>query len=151
MENEIWKVIPEHSDYEVSNFGRVRSNFLGKSFILKQGLNRGYKVVILCGSKKKHYKRVSRLILETFVSKCPEGMECSHIDDNKLNNRLDNLVWESRTDNSRRKKNVKLNFRKVSEIRELLKSGKTEMLLSQEFGVSRSSIQRIKNNKIWKE
>jgi hypothetical protein len=38
---------------------------------------------------------VHRLILETFVGPCPEGMEACHADGNRLNNRLDNLRWDT--------------------------------------------------------
>jgi hypothetical protein len=44
---------------------------------------------------------VHRLILETFVGPCPEGMQCRHFPDaNKTNNRLENLQWGTPTENA---------------------------------------------------
>ena len=50
----------------------------------------GYLHAILSNVNTK-YKRVSRLILETFVGPCPKGMECRHLNGKKLDNRLINL------------------------------------------------------------
>ena len=44
---------------------------------------------------------VSRLVLETFVGPCPDGMECCHQDDDRSNNRLGNLRWDTHANNVR--------------------------------------------------
>jgi hypothetical protein len=38
---------------------------------------------------------VHRVVLETFVGSCPDGMECCHLDDVKTNNKLVNLRWDT--------------------------------------------------------
>lgn len=45
------------------------------------------------------YFLIHRLVLETFVGPCPEGMECLHADDDGKNNRLRNLRWGTRKEN----------------------------------------------------
>lgn len=42
---------------------------------------------------------VSCLVLEEFVGSCPDGMECCHWDDDRSNNRLDNLRWDTHSNN----------------------------------------------------
>lgn len=48
---------------------------------------------------------IGRVVLLHFVGDPPEGTECSHIDGNNLNNHLDNLIWETHTENMRRMDN----------------------------------------------
>ncbi|MBQ1572768.1 MAG: HNH endonuclease [Clostridiales bacterium] len=42
-----------------------------------------------------------RLVYETFVEKIPDGLQINHIDENKQNNRLDNLEVVTRSENVR--------------------------------------------------
>ncbi len=53
------------------------------------------KVKLYCDNKSQSFF-VHRLILETFVGPCPEGMECRHLDGNPRNNRLSNLEWATK-------------------------------------------------------
>ena len=110
--NEIWKDIKDFEGlYQASSFGRVRSldryvkmtNRWGQqSFVFKKGvilkpcLTRGYKVVLLSNRNKQHKyypKRVNRLIAETFIPNPDNLPQVNHKDENKLNNRVDNLEW----------------------------------------------------------
>lgn len=61
----------------------------------------GYHRVQVTIDGKRVDKYVHRLVLETFSPK--DGMEmldCAHIDDNKNNNTLSNLMWMTRFDNN---------------------------------------------------
>lgn len=152
--NEIWKQIKDFPKYEVSNYGRVKSNWYGKSKIRvqKKG-SHGYFYVTLCDPGKQRVKLIHRLVLETFIGECPDGMEGSHLDGDRLNNCLDNLVWETRPDNGRRRTDIgktKLNKLKVSWIRLLLERGWSGIRLAREFNVSTGLISTIKHNKVWK-
>jgi hypothetical protein len=60
----------------------------------------GYPVVTLGGRGS---VRVHRLMLETFVGPCPDGMEACHHDDDRRNNRLANLRWDTRRANQQDK------------------------------------------------
>lgn len=51
----------------------------------------------------KDYK-VHRLVLETFVGKCPPGMQGDHINRNRTDNRLENLRWVTPEENNRNRK-----------------------------------------------
>lgn len=152
MDTEIWKTIPDYPDYEASTYGRVRSHKNSEPRILIQSiLKNGYKSLALCKLGKPITKRVNRLVLETFKGQCPEGMECSHLDGDRLNNHLNNMTWETRGDNNRRKESTKLNYLKASWIRILIKRGWSERALAKRFDVSRGTICAIKRNEIWKD
>ena len=59
----------------------------------------GHKTVQLFKNKKPFMCLVHRLVLETFVGPCPEGMECCHNDGNPSNNNLNNLRWDTTRNN----------------------------------------------------
>lgn len=103
---EIWKEISNFSDYEVSNLGRVKSKkrivttkqnkkYPVKEKILKPQINNktGYMQYALIKNKKKITKLAHILVAETFLNKTNDNLEINHKDENKLNNRLDNLEY----------------------------------------------------------
>lgn len=98
---EIWKDIHGYEGlYQVSNLGRVKSfrasAKLGspKEYILKASLiNSGYEVVTLYKKDKREKFQVHRLVASEFLEN-PNNFPCvNHKDENKLNNRADNLEW----------------------------------------------------------
>jgi hypothetical protein len=110
MENEIWKPINGFNDlYEVSNLGRVRSldrldtrGYKIKGVILKLSVaNNGYYMVDLRRGELRRNCTVHRLVLETFVGPCSEGMECRHLDGCETNNKVENLAWGTRLENKK--------------------------------------------------
>jgi hypothetical protein len=70
---------------------------------LKPQLRRGYLRVGLTRNGKLHWRSVHRLVLEAFVGTCLPGMEACHNDGNRLNNRLDNLRWDTPVANAQDK------------------------------------------------
>jgi hypothetical protein len=104
--NEEWMVLPEYSNYFVSNKGVVkrirkvkRANGIGfKEIILKSRLINGYKAYTLVrdgGVKKTVY--IHHAIATCFIPK-PESnakLIVIHKDGNKVNNTLDNLIWNT--------------------------------------------------------
>lgn len=107
---EQWRPIAGHDGYEVSDEGRVRSvdrtvvDTLGRSrFHRGKVLNfgtasKGYIAVRL--GWRKPYLYVHRLVLEAFVGPCPAGQECLHGNGIPSDNRLRNLRWGTRSENS---------------------------------------------------
>lgn len=94
---EIWKDIEGYEgEYQVSNFGNVRSlNFMrrGVTRELAKKHSGGYSYVILYKKTKIKRKRIHRLVAETFIPNPDNLPEVNHKDENKENNRIDNLEW----------------------------------------------------------
>ena len=89
--------------YKVSNLGRIMSlNYLrtGRAELMEHSYDgQGYLQVTLCKNKETKKCYVHRLVAETFITN-PENLpEVNHIDENKENNRVDNLEWKSPKDN----------------------------------------------------
>lgn len=103
---EHWIEVKGYSDYEVSNFGRVRNKKTGK--ILSQSLNRkgGYNRVSLNGE----HKYVHRVVADSFYEGDHSKMDVNHIDGNKNNNDLRNLEWCTRKENIRHAFDTGLKF-----------------------------------------
>lgn len=104
---ELWKVIPDYPDYEVSSLGRVRRSiystlygkktYPGKILSLTINKKNGYIFIALPKAErnwlKRRYLGVHRLVLENFVGSCPEGHEPNHKNKNRSDNKLINLEW----------------------------------------------------------
>lgn len=95
---EIWKDIDGFGGrYQVSNLGRIRSigGITWKTDrILKTEIGVGgyVRVGLFKDNKQKHY-RVHRLVAQAFITNPDNLPEVNHIDENKLNNRVENLEW----------------------------------------------------------
>lgn len=113
LASEIWKpVVGWECLYEVSSVGRVRRIKGGHGAVpgkvLKAGLVSGYPMVSLY----KHYARkclyVHVLVAEAFIGPRPESYEVNHkgADGDKTNNRVGNLEWLTRAQNSKHAREV---------------------------------------------
>lgn len=97
---EEWKdIVGFEGLYKVSNMGRVMSfnhpqGRRSKGWIMKPGhYTNGYLFITLCKDKRHHTYSISRLVAKHFVPN-PQGYpEVNHIDEDKENNRADNLEW----------------------------------------------------------
>lgn len=111
--DEIWKDIKGYEGYyQISNFGRVKSVertiiYIGRNQtsaefkmgkycnerILKTASNRGYEIVTLGRNSRRATYQVHRLVAEHFIPNPNEYPTINHKDENKRNNRVDNLEW----------------------------------------------------------
>lgn len=94
---EIWKDIKDYEGlYQVSNYGNVRSLIkrTGSIIILKPDKTQsGYFRVTLCKNYERKRYMVHRLVAEAFIPNPNNLPQVNHKDENKTNNRLDNLEW----------------------------------------------------------
>ena len=92
---ETWKDIPGYEGlYQASNLGRIRSFKRNNISILKPGKNRdgsGYYIVKLYLNSVKKNASVHRLVWTAFNGPIPEGLQINHLNENKSDNRLENL------------------------------------------------------------
>jgi len=106
LSEEIWTVIVEAPDYEVSDQGRVRrlTRKFGASqgLILKQHLDiYGYPALHLRTPDGQQLRRkVHRIVCEAFHGPCPPGKrDVAHFDGVRSNNCASNLRWATRAEN----------------------------------------------------
>ena len=116
---EIWKDVPGYEKlYQISNLGRVKSipkisgsglGFMTKEKILKQQNNgNGYKVVHLSKNSKIKKNYVHQLVAITFISKdyLFHKKVVDHIDNNRKNNKLENIQIVSQRFNCSKDKKI---------------------------------------------
>lgn len=109
-------------------------------------------------------KYVHHLVLEAFVGPKPDGLLARHKNDVQDDNRLENLIWGTSTENildrnankpeatpkGSRHWRARLDPDKVRLIRTRLTNGESPYAIAPEFGVSASSIYDIMDGKTWK-
>ena len=167
------KEIPNYHGYYADTKGNIfsRRPLNGRGDLskdkrqLKQKYNRnGYLNIGLSDSKYKQiFKMVHRLVLETFVGPCPEGMQCCHNNNIRDDNRLENLRWDTPRNNEKDKLqhgtygrfgmqnvNNKLTELQVRIIKQLLKN---KLLLQREiadiFNIKEITISNINTKRSW--
>ena len=89
---EIWKDIPGYEGlYKVSSIGRVFGE--KKKGLLNPFNNRGYlRVTLFKNGVGKHYS-IHRLVAVTFIPNPMQLPQINHINENKSDNRVENLEW----------------------------------------------------------
>jgi len=95
MEN--WKEIAGYEEYEVSDLGRVRR---GGRVLTGTSDKNGYRVVGLSTGATSKKNKIHRLVCIAFLPNPDSKPEVNHIDHDKANNRLENLEWATRSEQS---------------------------------------------------
>jgi hypothetical protein len=167
---EIWKPIINYEGlYEISNYGRIKRFNKDKRYklfkILKYKKNRsryGYLQTSLYKGGICKYFYISRLVLETFIGPCPEGMEACHNDGDPSNNFVGNLRWDTHKNNEKDKilhntivNGSKILWAKLSgtdipKIRKMHKDGISTKEIANIYNVSLGAIKGIIYNRNWK-
>lgn len=108
---------------------------------------------------------IHRLVLETFIGPCPDGMECCHNNGDPVDNRLGNLRWDTHFNNvqdsikhgtradfsGEKNSQVKLNNLQVRVIRRLLEFGRlTQKEIGALFNIVQTTICNINTRKLWR-
>lgn len=104
LNNEIKYIIEieDFEDYGISEDGDVYSFKFNKIKKMKTPPNKhGYLQVFLFKNKQQYQKSVHRLLAQTFIPN-PNNLETvDHQNRNRTDNRIENLRWISKSDNSR--------------------------------------------------
>jgi len=167
--SEIWKklVIPNLDDcekYEISNFGRLKS-YKKDSFgyILKNSKLKGYQaLVVKLKNKKNTTKYVHKLVAEHFIPKdSPLQRHVIHLDFDKDNNHVSNLLWVTRQTMFAHQKinpnykrgflsNAKLTEDDVIQLKlKLIRGENKPNKLAREFGITHTQLNRIRKGENW--
>lgn len=105
MENEVWKDIPGYEGYyQVSNLGRIKSlaryqdnhgtlQYRPETIKVLGDNGHGYKIANLYVNGRQVMRYVHRLVATVFIPNPTNCTQVNHIDENKSNNRVDNLEW----------------------------------------------------------
>ena len=96
---EIWKMIPDHPDYYISNLGRVYSAKKSGKILSPCIDTHGYYMLHLWENNVQHAIKVHRLVAEAFIPNPNNLSDVNHKDENKTNNNVQNLEWCSRSYN----------------------------------------------------
>ena len=167
--NEHWRGIPEFPGYEVSDLGRVRG-WRNKGFgfgrlnqtptILKPQVGHGgYHRVCLFRDGKSTKVSVHRLVLDAFVGPCPVGMEAAHRDGVRDNNRLDNLRWATKLDNSADRiahgtqvRGERCHAAVLTEdaVRAIRASEGPSHIVASAYGIASGTVRKIRRNEAWR-
>lgn len=150
--------------YAIGDDGSVWSKWRKVWKELKIFLDKdGYQCIDLnSGNKCIGKMKVHRLVLLAFVGPCPEGMECCHNDNNRANNDLTNLRWDTKKNNHKDRAKfgtlnrgessgtAKLTEADVKEMRMLNTQGIGCVRLGRTFNISSGQAYRIVKRLRWK-
>ncbi len=93
---EKWTAIKEFDEYYISSFGRIWSQKKKPMFLNTYPDKYGYHHVKFRKDGKQYSRLVHRLVAEAFVENQNGYKEVNHKDEDKSNNRADNLEWCTR-------------------------------------------------------
>jgi len=164
-----YRKIPEHDGYAVSRDGQLIScrvtgpgAGLGKwRRLLGSTNNDGYRQVSPCVSGVPAKKTVHALVLLTWVGPRPDGMECRHLNGNRIDNRVENLRWGSRAENLQDREThgtvavgesnglAKLTESEVRVIRDLIRVKVAIAEIARLYGVGTTTVWNIAHGRTW--
>jgi hypothetical protein len=167
MTDEIWNDINGFDGYQISSVGNVRSFWrrVNMEWVkvpsrpkpLRHSIaKKGYHMARLQdrSSGKQKLVSVHLLVLKSFVGPRPDKYhDGCHLDDDKDNNSIKNLAWNTKhknlQDRFKNKGGEKLSKEQIGQIREMISNGNNQSLIASQFGVCQSHISRIKTRKYW--
>lgn len=112
LDNEVWKLLPESNGIYVSNYGRCKTDFrysidkrgikhLRYSHIIPTRIMNNTHGYIECRVGKWKYKTqlLHRIVAIMFIPNPENKPQVNHKDEDKTNNRVDNLEWCTNKEN----------------------------------------------------
>lgn len=159
---ETWKDIKGFKDYMISNMGFVISkerivkrymkngdilNKRVRARVLKTALSGGgYEFVCLRKNNKHYNKRIHRLVAEHFLEDCKNGLVVHHKNNIKTDNRVENLEWTSKQNNTQQyyknkgKSTGEIPISHIPKIINRVNNGELCYSIAKEYNVTRNDI-----------
>lgn len=174
MSEEVWKDIPDYEGYyQASNLGNIRSldrevlnngtYYTVKGKILSQSTHykNGYKSVMFTVDSKQKRLLVHRLVMFAFNGN--NNLDVNHRNGDKSDNRLSNLEWCTKSENTNHgfandlmcdgesHHKTFLKEDQVRDIKLMLKKGCTNREIALKYQVRTGLINDIKKGRTWKK
>ena len=179
LENEIWKDIPDFKGYyQASNMGRIKSLYRvimrktvwgERKMPVKEKIITNYKsnnTYLMChvnlGKDFRKNLLVHRLIATTFLPNNENKRTVNHINGNKHDNRVENLEWNTHSENhihafslglhqiGSKRHNSVLNEETATKIKKLKAKGWRNVDIASELKVKIHNVSSVVNNQNWK-
>jgi hypothetical protein len=156
---EVFKEIKGYPNYVASSYGYIKS--IKTNTILKPTKCRktGYSIVSLCNNGLVKTHLVHRVILSSFVENIENKPQVNHKDGVKTNNRVDNLEWNTRSENQIHSINIGLRHTRgennsqcklsENEVLSIFKDERPQRKIAKEYGVSNITVCNIKKGYSW--
>jgi DNA-binding NarL/FixJ family response regulator len=150
---EIWKEIEGAKDYFVSSHGRVKG--MRRRIMRLAVSHKGYLVCRI--PNRKYSQPLSRVVAKAFIANPHNKPQVNHKDGNKQNNCVSNLEWNTckeniqhaiknrlRSNSINLKNNAMFDEVQVKVIKQAIKEGYSNKIISEYFRCSHSTISKIK-------
>jgi hypothetical protein len=162
---EKWKNITGYENYQVSNYGRIKSlartitksigsHTVKDKLLSTKALSAGYPTVNLCNDGAIDNIRIHRLVAIAFVDNPNPDIYnfVNHKDHDKTNNHYKNLEWTDQAGNMLAAAkmgigNVGFTIPQITDIKIRLAAGERGCDIADLYGVSRATISEIKTGK----
>ena len=177
MEEELWRPVVGWPAYLVSNLGRVRrvGGINGRRERLRKltVASTGYLTVRLSDGPRRKSALVHRLVCEAFHGPAPEGLQVAHMNGVRSDPRASNLRWSTPSENQADRNLHGTDHRgdkhyarttptlvlrgechgqsklTAAQVRAIRSDPRLNIDIAQQYGVSFSTVGRIKSRKIW--
>jgi hypothetical protein len=150
METEIWKIITDFPNYEISNLGNVRNS--NNKYIMKPFTNEaGYLRISLYNDKVKRKKfYIQRLVAQEFIENIENKPTVNHINNNTLDNRHCNLEWSTMKEQNTHKHITNTKFEKRSNIKSIWRLNCDTLEKIEKYETTTQAVKWIKENNLTK-
>ena len=146
---ELWLPVAANDKYLVSNLGRVKGP---RTILTPQRQRNGYYTVQL---GKGRTVSLHRIVALAFIPNPEKLPDVNHDDGDKRNNKITNLVWCTKSDNSRHAcasgllTHLKFSAEEIREIRSSLLEGVSSKTLCSQYKIDYSTLSKIRLRKIY--
>ena len=163
---EKWLDIKNYKNYyQISSWGRVKSLKHWKSPRLLLTQSKRYPKVTLTKNQERQHFNIHRLVADAFIANPMKKPHVHHKHGIKNDNKVENLEWITPSENEFNSYTLgkvahcrgsnhhfaKLDETQVRKIKNALKKYKRGLgkKLAEQYGIQKTIISKIKNNKIW--